>query len=652
MISVLFSILSLTIPLYFFKNTSELFEFNKVIALYGFTTLIISAWAVESIKKRKVIFNHSILDWPLIIYLIIYLFSTILSIDPRSSVLGYYSRFNGGLITQICYALLYWAFVSNIKNKEAIKITIYGLVGTAVASLLAIGEHFGLFATCGMMKLGWNQSCWVQDVQNRVFSTLGQPNWLAALVVAVLPLSWYQFMTSASKANDIPGFNSLNSAINSLPYLLLSVLLFLALVFTKSRSGLLAFGVESVIFWGFVFFKDKAKYVKEFLLLNFIFVLFYFIFASPFKTPNLQPEVVTGPVLESGGTESGTIRKYVWIGAINVFKHFPILGSGPETFAFSYPMFKPVGHNLTSEWDFVYNKAHNEFLNYLATTGVIGFISYLSLISFSIFIIFKSKRFDYLAAYVSILVTNFFGFLVVPVSLLFFLLPALAVINKEETTKENQTKKLGNKEWLSILVVVLIAGYVLNLIYKYWQADISFNSAKNLNRSNKPDAAIVEINKALAFEPNEPIFIYELALADGTVETANNALSLSPFNQNLRKILISNLVKNVDTNPENMLLAEDVVKDGIDISPRDPRLYYQLGILNLKNNKIEEGIKNFEKSVELKANYKEARFALGLTYIDVKNFEKAKENLDYILKYIDPNDELTKKYLNKLNEPQ
>jgi hypothetical protein len=135
-----------------------------------------------------------------------------------------------------------------------------------------------------------------------------------------------------------------------------------------------------------------------------------------------------------------------------------------------------IGHNLTSEWDFVYNKAHNEFLNYLATTGVIGFISYLSLISFSIFIIFKSKRFDYLAAYVSILVTNFFGFSVVPVSLLFFLLPALAVINKEETTKENQTKKLGNKEWLSILVVVLIAGYVLNLIYKYWQADISFNS--------------------------------------------------------------------------------------------------------------------------------------------------------------------------------
>ena len=86
-------------------------------------------------------------------------------------------------------------------------------------------------------------------------------------------------------------------------------------------------------------------------------------FAILFRsTANGQQLTTTvAPVLESGGTESGVIRKFVWLGAIEVFKHYPILGTGPETFAFSFPMYKPVGHNLTSEWDFIYNKAHNEF---------------------------------------------------------------------------------------------------------------------------------------------------------------------------------------------------------------------------------------------------------------------------------------------------
>jgi len=71
-------------------------------------------------------------------------------------------------------------------------------------------------------------------------------------------------------------------------------------------------------------------------------------------------------------------------------------------------------------------------------------------------------------------------------------------------------------------------------------------------------------------------------------------------------------------------------------------------ILNIKNNKIVDGLLNLEKSVELKPNYKEARFALGLTQMDVKNFDKAIENFIYILEYIDPNDELTKKYLTEI----
>jgi len=94
---------------------------------------------------------------------------------------------------------------------------------------------------------------------------------------------------------------------------------------------------------------------------------------------------------QAGGTESGEIRKLVWKGAINIWKDYPLTGSGPETFALLFPKYKPPEHNLTSEWDFVYNKAHNEYLNYLATTGLLGTLFYLILILSSLLQIFKSE---------------------------------------------------------------------------------------------------------------------------------------------------------------------------------------------------------------------------------------------------------------------
>lgn len=554
------------------------------------------------------------------------------SIDPRTSWLGYYSRFNGGFITQLCYVLLYWAFVSNLNKKQALHTTYYILISTAIASILAIGERFGIFATCGLMGFHWRESCWVQDVQNRVFSTLGQPNWLAALLVALIPLTWAK----------------------SYKYYFLSVLFFVTLLFTKSRSGLLAFGIEFIIFWGFVFYKDlpaqagKIKHLKEFLILFFVSLSLFFVIQSPFTGHRSVITTSNAPALEVGGTESGTIRKYVWLGAFEVFKHYPILGTGPETFAFSFPMFKPVGHNLTSEWDFIYNKAHNEFLNYLANTGILGFLSYLLVIVSSIIIIFKSEKFEYLAGYFAILITNFFGFSIVPVSLLFFLFPAVALVQSTEYKVHKDKTRLKLFERFAIFAILLSTYYILHTTYSYWKADISYNIAKNLNRSNKSQEAIAKINEALSFSPNESIYLYELALTDTKIETADKALKLTPFNQNVRKMLINNLVKNADTDPTNLKIAETVIKDGIKISPNDPKLYYQLGILQLKLSKNNEAITNLEKAVLLKSNYKEGRYALGVTYKSFNKLTEAKEQFDYIVKYIDPNDELTKKNLEGL----
>ena len=76
-------------------------------------------------------------------------------------------------------------------------------------------------------------------------------------------------------------------------------------------------------------------------------------------------------------SESIDIRKIVWKGAVNLGLQYPLFGTGVETFAYSYYFVRPVEHNLTSEWDYLYNKAHNEYLNFFATTGVAGLATYL-----------------------------------------------------------------------------------------------------------------------------------------------------------------------------------------------------------------------------------------------------------------------------------
>jgi O-antigen ligase len=398
----LFAILFFFTPLIIWPQTSEVFEFNKIVFVYTMTVIISASWIVRCIIEKKIILRRTILDYPLLAFLGINLLSTLFSIDPRTSWLGYYSRFNGGMLSLISYALLYWAYVSNMNYKSTVKVIFFALLSAALVSVYGVLEHFGI-----------DKDIWVQDVQNRVFSTLGQPNWLAAFLLALIPLTW----TDTIKK----------------PYsYLLSALFFITLLFTKSRSGLLGFGVASIIFWGLTFIKDRKKYLKDLIVYNSIFLILFLVVGNPFGQTNIQTKQdLNSPALETGGTESGTIRKIVWKGAVDIWAHYPILGSGPETFGYAYYNYRPVEHNLVSEWDFIYNKAHNEYLNILANTGTLGIISYLVLIFYSLRIFVGQKRFDLLAGYTGLLVSNFFGFSVVPTQLILFLFPAVALIKND-----------------------------------------------------------------------------------------------------------------------------------------------------------------------------------------------------------------------------
>src|SRR3989344_8082372 len=114
-------------PLLLTPFNYELFEFNKMLAVYAFSAVITGSWLIKMIANKKVIFKRTPLDIPLLLFLLALLLSTLFSIDRHVSIWGYYSRFNGGIVSIISYLLLYFAFVSNfprVKIRTLLHVTI------------------------------------------------------------------------------------------------------------------------------------------------------------------------------------------------------------------------------------------------------------------------------------------------------------------------------------------------------------------------------------------------------------------------------------------------------------------------------------------------------------------------------------------------
>ncbi|NCO89131.1 hypothetical protein GW881_04420, partial [Candidatus Roizmanbacteria bacterium] len=85
-------------PLIVFSQTSELFEFNKIIFIY-ICSIILFGLLIFKLTADKLKPKLSFFDILILIFLLSQILSTIFSIDRHTSIFGYYGRFNGGLVS-------------------------------------------------------------------------------------------------------------------------------------------------------------------------------------------------------------------------------------------------------------------------------------------------------------------------------------------------------------------------------------------------------------------------------------------------------------------------------------------------------------------------------------------------------------------------
>lgn len=713
------------VPIIFTGNTSELFEFNKMWLTFILTLLIAASWICKSIIERQIKIIRTPLDIPILLFLLSQTISTIFSLDSHVSLWGYYSRFNGGLLSLLSYAFLYFAFVS-FANKQFVMKCLYTILGSGIfVALWGLPSHFGYDPTCLVFRGTFDVSCWTFAFQPkvRIFSTLGQPDWLAAYLVYVLPLSIVcTFIFAKAKRHALSIF-----------FLAITGLFYLDLLYTEARSGFVGIAAALLILLGYYLItewksfthRSLVKSLKEhtiFLGVIGIIVAATFVVGSPFAqldkftlgyvtqllhqekqaqtAKTLPATTTTPPTQELGGTDSGKIRLFVWQGAIQIFLHNPLFGTGVETFAYAYYQYRPAGHNLTSEWDYLYNKAHNEYLNYLATTGIIGLATYMVMIGYGLWLmgygLWKPKsvkddtstlyatcymQLGLLAGYVSILVTNFFGFSVVIMNILLFLTPAFVFFLDDsiETTKvwefpksAKTTAHVSEAAWIGIGAVGLVFLYFLIVLTRFWLADVSYAYGMNLDHANEYQAAYSYLHDAVNTRPSEPTFQAELSandavlsvalaqqkdttnadkLAQESVQVSDNLAVSHPNDVTLWKTRVRVMYTLSQINPQYLSVALTAIQKAAQLAPTDAKVSYNLGLLYGQTGNLQKAVETLQNTIALKPDYRDAYYAQALFYrqlavdsnkrvINQDNEQKAVDDMHYIEAHLDSQNSL------------
>ena len=294
----------------------------------------------------------------LLTYFVIANFLAFLFTDTKYVAFFGDTQRRNGFITYLSLAIVMLAStlffrVSNIQR----------LIKTTLVIGLILGIY-GLLQSNGIDFIQWN------NPYNSIILTLGNPNFASAALalIAVISLS-VVFNFQAKK--EIRVFSAL-----------LTCLLVFVIYQSNSRQGLVSFCIGISVFLAIYLFTNYKKYGVVFVLLMipvFIVSILGMLQVGPFASFLYKPSV--------------SIRGHYWRAAVEMFKENPFVGVGIDRYGAYFREFREVEYSLNYGWQITSSNAHNTFLQFFATGGILLGLSYLLLMFYVLKCAVRSIRF-------------------------------------------------------------------------------------------------------------------------------------------------------------------------------------------------------------------------------------------------------------------
>lgn len=389
--------LVIVVPLFFNVYSQRSFESDKIALMRTIALVMGLAWVIKMLEtgswrlkvgswKLKANMQYAIsniqylvsripLILPALLLAIVYILTTITSIAPRLSLWGSYHRMQG-TYTTLSYIVIFLVILHSLRHQKQLHRLITVILLTSLpVSLYGLMQHYGLD------PIAWSN---VGDrVTVRAISTMGNPIFVAAYLIMVVPLTMGRLMQLSSAIRRGKRVASLYALSGC--YACLLVIQLLCILFTQSRGPLLGL-LGGTFFFFLLWSASRGKKGLTLAILGAAIIVGLFLITlnqpgTPFEPIREMPYLGRLSSILDLETRTARQRMLAWEGAVNLITADPrraLIGYGPETMiAVLSPYLPPALASLKPGETF--DRSHNETLDVLATTGFIGLAAYLLL---------------------------------------------------------------------------------------------------------------------------------------------------------------------------------------------------------------------------------------------------------------------------------
>lgn len=511
------------VPLYFNIKSYDQFEMPKLTLLRILTSLMLGTWLVKIFSEGRIEYKPMPLDIPMLLWALMNIVTTFTSFSPHLSFRGEYENFAGSL-SNLNYVALYFIATQFIKTKKQVN---YAALTIALSGLFI--TVYSLMQFAGFDFIKWSDA---SVIKGRYFASMGNPNFLGAFIIMVIPLT-VAFFIQAAKAGK-KGYMALLG--------LLFVGEYIALFGTQSRGPFLGFVFSMAVFliYGIkVFLKNSSQnsggLLKAIVSHKIWIAAVSAVLAIAVILSLTAGKDATNRIVSSIADIPGSLqqsRLHIWIPAVKMIKDRPVFGYGVDTFKAVFPAYEGSdfaqidGANVSSR------TAHNEPLNIAATMGLISLGIYLMMIWLYLLSWYRSfKRIEeynyrilslgFFAASVGYLVQNMFSFGVAAINTTFYLIMAIHALDYAAVKRVPAAViKLYDREKAGFFAPALMCGAaVLSVFlcfkaYNVYSADVNYNMGKLYGSlHNRWDLAVKQHELSVEKCPGEVKYHVYLGLA-------------------------------------------------------------------------------------------------------------------------------------------